>query len=143
MSEQVSILEERGARSSSHSHMHRPKDIQGNIHNALRTRLIDIGPPSPTYPFSFQTSWEDESDAPSAYVVWGGDIDVVASYKRSLEPLLMYVDVLYDNNTVASFSCPMTEGEVSRKPHLRGRCLPPAPRAPAAIPEKCPCVYSH
>lgn len=92
------------------------QDIQGNIHSALRLRLTNVGPPSRpptgTYPFSFQTEWDDTANAVSAVVVWSGGANAVAAYKRSLEPLLMYVDVVYGEGAVASFSRPMTEDEV-------------------------------
>lgn len=105
-----------GSESSAHQ-CYSPKDIQGNIHSALRLRLRNTAPPSRplsgTYPFSFQTEWEDSITSPSAVVVWSGGANAVAAYKRSLEPMLMYVDVIYGEGNVASFSRPMTEDEVS------------------------------
>lgn len=46
-------------------------------------------------------------------MVWSGGANALAAYKRSLEPPLMYVDVVYGEGAVASFSRPMTEDEVS------------------------------
>lgn len=45
--------------------------------------------------------------------MWSGGANAVAAYKRDLEPLLMYVDVVYGEGAVASFARPMTEDEVS------------------------------
>lgn len=96
------------------------QDIQGNIHSALRLRLTNVGPPSRppsgTYPFSFQTEWDDTANAVSAMVMWSGGANAVASYKRSAEPLLMYIDVVFGEGEVASFSRPMTNDEVSTEP---------------------------
>lgn len=72
-------------------------------------------PPSGTYRFSFQTAWDDTPNAPGAVVRWSANSQtVVSAYKRSLEPPLMYVDVVDADGEVVSFSRPMTDDEVSR-----------------------------
>ncbi|KAI6091579.1 hypothetical protein F4821DRAFT_226439 [Hypoxylon rubiginosum] len=94
------------------------QDIQGNIHSALRKRITNTylaTPPSGTYPFSFQTQWDDAATAVSAAVVWtnaGVQQNVQASYRRSLEQSSMFIDVVYENGTMASFARPMTEREI-------------------------------
>ncbi|KAI1097106.1 hypothetical protein F4804DRAFT_328644 [Jackrogersella minutella] len=95
------------------------QDAQASIHSVLRQRIKDTNPvPSltGTYPFSFQTRWDDTSSAASAIVVWtnsaGFKITDSVARKRFLEQSSMFIDVVYENGTIASFARPMTEREV-------------------------------
>ncbi|KAI1373409.1 hypothetical protein F4677DRAFT_448485 [Hypoxylon crocopeplum] len=92
------------------------QDIQGNIHSILRRRVTNayIGtPPSGTYPFSFQTHWDDTAGAVSAVVQWSNPrLSDVSDYRRSLEKSSMFIDVVYENGTVACFARSMTEREI-------------------------------
>jgi hypothetical protein len=97
------------------------QDIQGNIHTALRKRITSTfinSPPPGQYPFSFQTAWDDQAGAISAAVVWhenGMQQNVNAAYKRDLNQTFAFLDVIYDNGSVASFVRPLTESEVRRE----------------------------
>ncbi|KUJ07443.1 uncharacterized protein LY89DRAFT_725922 [Mollisia scopiformis] len=92
------------------------QDIQGNIHSALRKRITDaraaVSPPAGQYPFSFQTAGQDIGGAPSAAVVWFQLLQTVNSvYQREIGQTLMYVDLVYENGSAASFARPLTETE--------------------------------
>ncbi|CAJ2504362.1 Uu.00g117560.m01.CDS01 [Anthostomella pinea] len=90
------------------------QDIQGNVYSILRRYITNTNlgtPPAGTYPFSFQTLWDDDPNAVSAAVVWTqGQVDSI--YRRSLEQGSRFMSVVYDNGSIATFERALTEEEI-------------------------------
>ncbi|KAI1749014.1 hypothetical protein F4782DRAFT_514853 [Xylaria castorea] len=103
------------------------QDIQGNVHSILRkyiTNTFKATPPSGTYPFSFQTEWDDMATAVSAAVLWtesGIQMSKTSNYRRSLEKASRFISVVYQNGTVATFERPLTKEEIEEHIELLKR----------------------